>query len=135
MVGQRIEILTEPDIVTARKTGREMARDAGFGIVECTQITTAISELARNILLYAGTGAVTVRTVIDEDGRLGLEVLAEDKGPGIADIDLVLRDGYSTSDGLGLGLSGTKRLMDEFSIISAPREGTVVRVKKWVMKF
>jgi serine/threonine-protein kinase RsbT len=123
-------IACHADIVAARRAGRELAEQRGFKPVDCAQIATAISELARNICLYAGTGTVYLVT-LDEGGRAGIEIVAEDHGPGIADPDLAMRDGYSTSRGLGLGLPGTRRLMDEFAITTSPGVGTTVRARKW----
>lgn len=131
---QLIEIRHESDIVTARKMGRDVAIAIGFRAVDCAKIATAISELTRNILLYAGAGTVLVKTVEGVTGRIGIEVTAEDSGPGIQDIDVVMRDGYSTSKGLGLGLPGTKRLMDEFEVASKFGEGTTVKVSKWFIR-
>ncbi len=129
---EQVEIRKEQDIVTARSTGRQMAQELGFSLVHCTQIATAISELARNIILYAESGTVELRTRAREDGSVGLEIVARDSGRGIEDIEIVMRDGYSTSRGLGLGLPGTKRLMDEFVLQSAPGQGVVVQVVKWL---
>jgi len=129
---QTIDIRQEADIVTARKTGRETAQALGFRLVECTQIATAISELARNIISYASTGVVEIQVVQRDTSAKGLEITARDSGPGIKDIELVMRDGYSTSRSLGLGLPGTKRLMDTFEIESTPGQGVVVRIVKWI---
>ncbi len=126
-----VTIADEDDIIEARHAGRMLAEQIGFGLVECTEIATAISELARNILLYAGTGQVRVRTVESDQGAQGVEVVAEDSGPGIASIDLALQDGYSTSRGLGLGIPGTRRLMDDFEITSTLGEGTRITATKW----
>ena len=137
--GREIEILVEDDIVTARSAGREIARGIGFGIVDCTLVATAISELTRNIILYAGQGAITINilrtrdTPHDADSPRGLEIIATDTGPGIEDINLVMRDGYSTSEGMGLGLPGTRRLMDEFELHSEPGKGTTIRTTKWLV--
>lgn len=131
---QLIEIRRESDIVSARKTGRDVASAIGFQAVDCAKIATAISELTRNILLYAGNGTVLVKAVEAPSGRVGIEVTAEDSGPGIRDIDVVMRDGYSTSKGLGLGLPGTKRLMDEFEVASQQGRGTTVKVSKWLIR-
>jgi serine/threonine-protein kinase RsbT len=126
-----IEIATHADIVAARRAGRDMAAQTGFRAVDCAQIATAISELARNICLYAGKGRVELR-LIEQPGRRGIEVVAEDSGPGIADPELAMCDGYTTSHGLGLGLPGTKRLMDEFELTTAKGVGTTVRIRKWI---
>jgi len=124
-------IATHNDIVVARRIGRDMAAASGFRAVDCAQIATAISELARNICLYAGSGRVSLR-LVEDGGRRGIEVVAEDGGPGIKDIPLAMRDGYSTSNGLGLGLPGTKRLMDDFELQSTVGVGTVIRTRKWL---
>lgn len=129
-----IEIRQEADIVAARKVGRDMAQALGFRLVECTQIATAISELARNIISYADTGAVELHVVQRDDDSKGLEITARDSGPGIEDIEVVMRDGYSTSRGLGLGLPGTKRLMDAFELQSTPGNGVVVQTVKWLSR-
>ena len=125
-----VRILSDTDIVVARHKSREMSGKLGFSYVDLTLIATAVSELARNIVLYGGAGEIQLRLV--ENGvRRGIVVVAEDHGRGIADITRALQDGYSTSGSLGLGLPGTRRLMDEFDIVSAPGKGTTVTVKKW----
>lgn len=129
---EKIEIRLESDIVLARKAGREMAEQMGFGPVDCIKIATAISELARNIFLYAKTGMIVVNHIEVKGQKKGVEILSEDSGPGIEDIEKAMCDGYSTSDGLGLGLPGTQRLMDEFEINSAPGKGTSIRTVKWM---
>ncbi len=127
----RVAIRAEADVVVARHAGREAAASIGFRGVDLTVIATAISELARNIIVYAGSGEV-VLAVVRSGGRRGIEVVARDDGPGIADVSLAMQDGYSTGKGLGLGLPGTRRLMDEFAIDSAPGRGTRVTVRKWL---
>ncbi|BBX99299.1 anti-sigma regulatory factor [Mycobacterium lacus] len=119
------------DIVAARKAGHQLASELGFSLTDVTMIATAISEVARNITSYAGRGAVRV-TVADREGRQALVVRAEDEGPGIADVERALEDGYSTGRGLGLGLPGARRLMDRFTIESALGKGTVIEMWKWV---
>ena len=126
-----VPIVTDVDVVTARSSGRALAEEAGFSGSDLTMIATAISEVARNILVFAGQGEVRIEAV-EEDGRAGIEVVARDDGPGITDVELALQDGYSTGHSLGLGLPGTRRLMDEFEIASAPGEGTTVTLRKWV---
>ncbi|HZG70352.1 MAG TPA: anti-sigma regulatory factor [Chondromyces sp.] len=126
-----VKIINEWDIVAARQLGRNVAKDLGFGTVDQARITTAISELARNIYLYAGQGKVCIEK-IQENGKAGLCIVAEDHGPGIADIRRVMEDGFSTSGGLGAGLPGVKRLMDEFSVDSSPGEGTTIKATKWL---
>jgi serine/threonine-protein kinase RsbT len=120
----------DADIVEARRSARQLGEELGFSSTDLTLLATAISEIARNIIVYAGTGEVTLRTVV-ANGRLGIEVVAQDSGPGIADLELAQQDGYSTGAGLGLGLPGARRLVDEFEIESAPGGGTVVRLVKW----
>jgi len=119
------------DIVSARQQGRIMAAQLGFSPGTATLIATAISELARNILLYASRGEVTMRT-IENNGSKGITVEARDDGPGIPQPQRALEDGYSTSGRLGLGLPGVKRLMDEFRLETAPGRGTRIVVHKWV---
>jgi serine/threonine-protein kinase RsbT len=127
----RVAIRTDADVVTARQEARTMGADLGFSSTDLTLLATAISEVARNITTYAGEGEVTLR-VLSEDGREGIEVLATDDGPGIADVELAMRDGYTTGNGLGLGLPGTRRLVDEFDLRTAPGAGTSVRLVKWI---
>jgi serine/threonine-protein kinase RsbT len=126
-----VDIVNPDDIVEARKAGHQLALDLGFSITDVTMIATAISEIARNITSYAGRGAVRV-AVEDREGRKALVVRAEDDGPGIADIERALEDGYSTGRGLGLGLPGARRLMDRLVVESARGHGTVVEMWKWV---
>ncbi|OFV94263.1 MAG: serine/threonine protein kinase [Gammaproteobacteria bacterium RIFCSPLOWO2_02_FULL_56_15] len=125
-----IPINSDADIVTARQQGRELAQQAGFNGSDLTVISTAISEVARNIVEHARSGEI-VLSVANGPGRSGLVVVARDHGPGILDISLAMQDGYSTGKGLGLGLPGTRRLMDEFEITSKPGAGTTVTMKKW----
>jgi serine/threonine-protein kinase RsbT len=123
-------IRSDLDIVIARTMARDIAKSLGFGAIDQARIATAVSELARNIFLYAGTGNVTVRE-IEKNNRKGIEIVCEDQGPGIANIDLVMQDGYSTSRGMGMGLPGAKRLMDEFTIRSQENVGTTITCRKW----
>ena len=123
-------IRSDLDIVVARTRARDTAKSLGFGAIDQARIATAVSELARNIFLYAGTGEVIVRS-IERNGRKGIEIVCEDQGPGIANIDLVMQDGYSTSRGMGMGLPGAKRLMDEFYIKSQENVGTTITCRKW----
>ena len=127
----RVAIEREADIVTARQKGRELAAGAGFSSTDQTLIATAISEIARNIVSYAKRGEIEL-TVLHDGGRNGLLVIGRDDGPGIADVQLAMRDGYSTGKSLGVGLPGAKRLMDEFELTSAPGKGTTVKMRKWV---
>jgi len=127
----RVPIASELDIVTARQQGRGLAAQLGFPLGDQTLIATAISEVARNILQYARRGEVRLELI--QQGRLrGIQVVARDDGPGIADIAKAMQDGYSTSGGLGLGLPGCRRLMDEFDVDTSVGKGTVVTLKKWV---
>ncbi len=126
-----IAVKLSSDIVTARQAGRELAAKLGFSLTDCTMISTAISEIARNITSYAGTGEIRL-LVDDREGRQALVVQAQDQGPGIRDIPRALEDGYSTGRGLGLGLPGARRLMDRLTIDSAPGRGTLVEMWKWV---
>lgn len=126
-----VAIHNSDDIVEARKAGHQLALDLGFSLTDVTMIATAISEIARNITSYAGRGAVRVE-VADREGRAALVVRAEDDGPGIADIERAMEDGYSTGRGLGMGLPGARRLMDRLIVESALGHGTVIEMWKWV---
>lgn len=126
----RVSIRSDQDIVLARQKGRALAGQLGFSPGDATLIATAISELARNIVSYAREGVITLQ-VIQNSTRHGILVVATDNGPGIEDIRQAMRDGFSTSGSLGLGLPGVRRLMDEFEIKSQPSRGTTVSVKKW----
>ena len=131
LVGEiRVAINSDQDIVLARQKGRSLAAEAGFSAVDSTLIATAISELARNIVSYAKTGEILL-TTLQESRRKGILIVASDNGPGIPDIRLALRDGFSTSGSLGLGIPGVRRLVDEFQIVSSIGQGTVVKVTKW----
>ena len=126
----RVAINSDQDIVVARQRGRSLALELGFSPGDATLIATAISELARNIVSYAQTGAISLQG-IQTTYRQGILVIASDNGPGITDIRQAMRDGFSTSGSLGLGLPGVKRIMDEFEIQSRSGGGTKVVVKKW----
>jgi serine/threonine-protein kinase RsbT len=126
----RVAIECDRDIVEARQQGRAMVRKLGFSPGSATLVATAISELARNILLYAGRGEIVLQPV-ENGSDPGLVVLARDQGPGIQDVRRALEDGYSTSGRLGLGLPGVRRLMDELEIAPGTGGGTVVRAVKW----
>ena len=128
--GHRIPIQHEGDIVAARQRGREIAASVGFSSTDQTLIATAISEVARNIVVYAKRGEIQLEP-IEEGHRRGILVIARDQGPGIADTALAMRDGYSTAKSLGLGLPGARRLVDEFDIETAPAAGTTVTLVKW----
>jgi len=125
----RITVRTDPDVVLARQRVREVAERVGFPRTDLTVIATAVSEVARNIVRFAGAGEIVVEPL--EEPRPGVRVVARDTGPGIADVDRALVDGYSTSHGLGLGLPGARRLMDEFAVVSEPDQGTTVTMTKW----
>ena len=126
-----VPIEHETDIVTARQKGRELAARTGLSATEQTLIATAISEVARNIVVYAHHGEV-VLAIIVQQGRRGVLGVARDEGPGIANPDLAMRDGYSTSRSLGMGLPGARRLMDEFELSSIVGKGTTITMTKWV---
>jgi serine/threonine-protein kinase RsbT len=126
----RVLIKQEADIVTARQKGRTLAARLGFLENDQTVVAIAISEIASNIVKYAGQGEMVVQ-IIEEEERQGLHVVATDQGPGIPDIELALQDGYSTGKSLGLGLPGAKRLMDDLEILSEVGTGTTVIMKKW----
>jgi RNA polymerase sigma factor (sigma-70 family) len=128
-----IPIESDADVVTARKQGRELARRAGFSATDLTVIATAISEIARNIVMFAERGEIVVR-LVDEGDQRGVTVIARDAGPGIADVERALGHGTSSYGGLGLGLPGSRRLMDEFEISSELGKGTTVIMTKWVVR-
>jgi serine/threonine-protein kinase RsbT len=123
-------IATSEDVVAVRQAVRQRAVELGFNLVDQTKIVTAASELARNTLQYGGGGTLRIEEVI-EGSRRGLRLVFEDNGPGIANIELAMKDGYTTGNGLGLGLSGAKRLSNEFDIHSRPGEGTRVTIVRW----
>jgi len=125
-----IPIKRDTDIVLACQKGRTLAAQLGLSGNDQVSVVIAISEIARNILRYASQGKIVLKSVAQNQEQ-GVEVVAQDQGPGIGDIDLVLQDGYSTGGGLGLGLSGAKRLMDEFEISSQVGEGTTITMRKW----
>ncbi len=126
-----VSINSDLDIVTARSVAREIARAQGFGPVDQARIATAVGELARNIFIYAKTGQVVVRG-LEQAGRKGIEIVCEDKGPGIEDVDRAMQEGFSTSGGMGMGIPGARRLMSELSIRSRPGAGTTVTCRKWL---
>lgn len=125
-----LQISGDSDVVLARDRGRELAAATGLSPADSAVVATAVSELVRNILAYASHGEVILRTIETERGR-GIEVVAIDQGPGIASVDLALQDGYSTGRGLGVGLPGVRRLMDQFHITSTLKKGTTVTIRKW----
>ena len=128
---RRVTVRGESDVVRAIVQANSMSRAAQFQTVDQSRIATAVSELARNILKYAGHGEIHLRLVVGE-GRRGMEIVAEDKGPGIADTERALADHFSSSGTLGLGLPGVQRMMDEFDLASAPGAGTRVTIRKWL---
>jgi anti-sigma regulatory factor (Ser/Thr protein kinase) len=129
----RVPIAAAGDIVAARGEGRALAGRLGFSRTDATLIATAISEVGRNILVHAGSGEIVLRSAV-EDVRAGVLVIARDKGPGIGDVDAALRDGYATKNGLGLGLPGSRRIMDEFRIDTHVGRGTTVEMRKWRLR-
>ena len=126
-----VAIEREADIVSARQKGRELASALGFSSTDQTIIALAISEITRNIISYARRGDVTMSRV-ENSGRRGIRIVARDQGPGIADIELAMRDGYSSARSLGVGLPGTKRVMDEFDLASTVGQGTTITMTKWL---
>ena len=126
---ERRSVRATEDVVVVRQTVREWAVAVGFSLVDQTKIVTAASELARNTIVYGGGGTVELQEL--NGPRRGIRLVFEDAGPGIADVDAVLKDGYSTGGGLGLGLGGAKRLSNEFEITSRPGEGTRVSITRW----
>lgn len=126
----RLSIANEIDLVRARQEVRVQAQALGFSLVDQTRITTAVSELIRNMMKYAGGGTMELEAVRN-GARAGLRIICVDKGPGIPDIGMAMKEGYSTSNGLGYGLPGTKRLVDEFDIWSEVGKGTRVTISKW----
>jgi serine/threonine-protein kinase RsbT len=125
-----LRVASEDDILHARQQARTVAEEMGFSITDCTRIVTAVSELARNIHLYADSGVMRWQEIDDGVNR-GLELTFDDDGPGIDDVDGVLRGEHSTSDGMGRGIRGTKKLMDEFELTSSPEDGTTIVIRKW----
>jgi serine/threonine-protein kinase RsbT len=119
------------DVVKARQVVRSRAMDVGFSLVEQTKIVTAASELARNTVIHGGGGEMRIERLYQAPKRTGLRLTFEDQGPGIADIELALRDGFTTGNGLGLGLNGARKLSHEFNIWSRPGEGTRVTITRW----
>jgi serine/threonine-protein kinase RsbT len=128
---ERIAIESDNDVVTARQRARELAAKLDLTSTDQTLLATAISEVARNITTYAKRGEVLLSIVRDNGGREGIRVIARDDGPGIENVDLAMQDGYTSGGGLGLGLPGARRLVDEFAIETAPSAGTMVTLVKW----
>ncbi len=127
---ERLEVRTSDDVVRARQVTRTLAIETGLSLVDQTKIITAASELARNMLDYGGGGEVVLET-LENGARRGLRLTFEDHGPGIADIETALKDGFTSGKGMGLGLGGARRLSNEFSIVSKPGEGTKVTIARW----
>jgi serine/threonine-protein kinase RsbT len=125
-----VAIDSDADVVTARQRARELAAELDLSSTDQTLLATAISEVARNITAYAQRGEISV-AIVEAGGRRGIRVVARDDGPGIEDLERALQDGYTTGGGLGLGLPGARRLVDEFEIDSAPGRGTTVTLVKW----
>ena len=128
---QKIDITSDLDVLASRKIVRDECQSIGFSITDITRIVTAASELARNIFLYAGKGTLELKRV-EREGRTGIELIFEDEGPGIKDFESSMENGFEKYDGLGLGLRGAKRLMDEMEIKSEIGNGTKITVKKWL---
>ena len=126
---ESVPVRSEPDVVTVRRRVREVASQLGLSLVDQTKIITAASELARNTIIYGGGGSMQILTL--NGPRTGLRLTFEDNGPGIPDIELALRDGFTTGSGLGLGLGGSKRLVNEFEIDSRLGEGTRITITRW----
>jgi serine/threonine-protein kinase RsbT len=126
----RLPINNLINVVTTRRRGLEMAQKLGFSLPDATKIAVVISELARNITMYAECGTITLIPYNGE--RKGIKIIAQDKGPGIEDIEQVLNGGYTTSKGLGMGISGSKKIMDEFEINSIVGGGTTIKAAKWL---
>lgn len=126
-----LEIKSEADIIEARVRAKAIAEALGFNYMDQTRIATAVSELARNACQYAGKGKMTIKP-LNKQGKKGMEIVFEDHGPGIENLDRAMKGGYSTGGGLGMGLSGSKKLMDEFDIKTKSNEGTSITVRKWL---
>jgi serine/threonine-protein kinase RsbT len=128
-----LRVTSESDIVAARRQLRDVTREIGFGITDITRVVTAGSELTRNMYQYAAGGVVRWQR-IEDGGKLGLELVFEDRGPGIPDLDEVMQEGYTSGGGLGMGLPGSRRLMDEMEIDSETGRGTRIVIRKWLRK-
>lgn len=126
-----VRITSSEEVLLVRQLARSRAKQIGFSLVDQTKFVTAVSELARNTVDYGGGGTVSIES-LNNGERRGLRVSFEDQGPGIADVELALKDGYTTGKGLGLGLGGAKRLVSEFEIISHPGKGTRITIVKWI---
>ena len=130
LYAERVVLATGDEVVAARQAVRRWAIEVGFSLVDQTKLVTAASELARNVVVHGGGGHATIE-VVSEGTRRGLRLTFEDEGPGIADVQQAMREGFTTSGGLGLGLPGAKRLSNEFSITSVPGQGTRVVITRW----
>jgi serine/threonine-protein kinase RsbT len=126
----RVPVREESDVVVARRAASDLARAAGFSASRAAALATAVTEVAWNIVVHAGEGEIVLEAV-EDGGRHGIVVVARDEHPGIVDVEQAMQDGYTTAHGLGLGLPGARRLMDEFAVVSALGEGTTVTMKKW----
>jgi serine/threonine-protein kinase RsbT len=128
-----VPVTGEEGIVAARQQAREAAKELGFGLVDQSRIATAVSELARNVVRYAtgSRGEVLIRMLAPSEKGIGIEMIVRDDGPGLTNVEQALRDGFTTGNGLGMGLPGTRRLMDEMTIDSTPGRGTTVTIRKW----
>ncbi|EJM17419.1 MULTISPECIES: anti-sigma regulatory factor [Pseudomonas] len=120
----------EQDVVMARQTARKLATECGMRLIDLTKLVTAVSELARNTMVYGGGGDMDWQ-ILDENSRVGLRLTFRDEGPGIPDIKLAMTDGWTSGSGLGLGLTGAKRLVDEFELDTAPGQGTRITITRW----
>ena len=126
-----LPVRIDQDVVLARQLARKLASDCGMRLVDLTKLVTAVSELARNTVVYGGGGDMDWQ-VLEEAGRTGVRLLFRDEGPGIADLKLALTDGWTSGNGLGLGLTGARRLVDEFELDTVPGEGTRVTITRWI---
>jgi len=123
-------ILIEQDVVLARQTTRKLATECGMRLIDLTKLVTAVSELARNTMVYGGGGDMDWQ-ILEENGRVGLRITFRDEGPGIHDIKLAMTDGWTSGSGLGLGLTGAKRLVNEFELDTEPGKGTRITITRW----
>ncbi|EPJ80179.1 MULTISPECIES: anti-sigma regulatory factor [Pseudomonas] len=124
-------VLIEQDVVLARQTARKLAQECGMRLIDLTKMVTAVSELARNTMVYGGGGHMDWQ-ILDDNLRTGLRITFRDEGPGIADLKLAMTDGWTSGKGMGLGLTGAKRLVDEFELDTAPGAGTRVTITRWI---
>jgi len=129
-IHESLPLVSEQDVVLARQAVRKAAQQLGFSIVEQTKVITAASELARNAVVYGGGGTLALE-IVEKNSKRGLQLTISDQGPGIKDLSLAMKDGYTTGGGLGMGLPGAKRLVNDFAITSEPGTGTTVTVTRW----